>query len=50
MKVGDLVMYMGHFGIIMERVMTNHWTVWFFVLESYIVIYEPLMKKYKKNT
>ena len=55
MKVGDFVMYMGHTGIVMDRAQTNesfpqHWYVWFFDSESYIIVYEPLMKKIEKIT
>jgi hypothetical protein len=55
MKVGDIVMYMGHTGIILERALTNesftqHWYVWFFDSRSYVLVYEPLMKKVKKIT
>jgi hypothetical protein len=55
MKVGDLVMYMGHTGIILERALTNesftqHWYVWFFDSRSYVLVYEPFMKKVEKIT
>jgi len=55
-KVGDLVMYMGHTGIILEpayilsTLSTQHWHVWFFNSESYTVVYAPLMKKIDKYT
>ena len=55
MQVGDLVMYMGHAGIILEPVETieticQHWYVWFFERQSYVIIYGPLMKKVEKIT
>jgi len=52
MQVGDLIMYMGHLGIILEPVdnCSKHWKVFFFKYSAYITIYEPLVKKYKKNT
>ena len=52
MKVGDLVIYMGHMGIILESAWnTNkHWHVWFFDSQHYVIVYGPLMKKYQKNT
>ena len=36
MKVGDLIMYMGHLGIILDSVLdtSNHWQVWFFNSET----------------
>ena len=54
MKVGDLVIYMGHMGVILEpaknaETICQHWHVWFFDSESYVIIYEPLMKKLDKN-
>ena len=52
MQVGDLVMYMGHLGIILDSVIdtSNHWEVWFFDSKTYTVVYGSLMKKYNKNT
>lgn len=55
MQVGDLVMYMGHTGIILEPVkvietVCSHWHVWFFDSQSYVMVYEPLMKKIEKIT
>jgi len=51
MKVGDLVMYMGHLGIILEPVgdCAEHWKVYFFAVGAYITIYEPLMAKFKTD-
>ena len=56
MKVGDMVMYMGHTGIILEpaydlsTLSVQHWHVWFFDSETYVVVYAPLMKKVEKIT
>jgi hypothetical protein len=55
MQVGDLVMYMGHTGIILEPVDTieticQHWHVWFFDSGTYTIVYGPLMKKIEKIT
>ena len=52
MKVGDFVVYMGHTGIILEPAITQssdqHWHVWFFDSQVYIVVYGALMKKVDK--
>ncbi len=55
MEVGDLIIYMGHTGIILERAPTNepftqHWYVWFFDSEVYVLVYGALMKKVEKIT
>ena len=55
MKVGDLIMYMGHTGIVLEPVKSKdtfcqHWHVWFFDSQVYIIVYGPLMKKVEKIT
>ena len=49
--IGDLVVYMGHVGIVLNRNPTspNHLEVWFIKVAASIVIYAPLLAKYKKN-
>ena len=52
MKVGDLVIYMGHVGIVLgrESESNDHWDVWFIEQAAHCVVYGPLMKKYNKDT
>ena len=52
MKVGDLVMYMGHVGILLGRdsLSNDHWEVWFIEYAAHCVVYGPLMEKYEKIT
>jgi hypothetical protein len=49
--IGDLVIYMGHVGIVLDRSPTspNHLQVWFIEIAASMVIYAPLLAKYKKN-
>ena len=49
--IGDLVIYMGHVGIVLDKKPTspNHFEVWFIEMATSIVIYAPLLAKYKKN-
>ncbi len=51
MQVGDLVIYMGHIGIVLgvSSASPKHLEVWFTDLSHSIVIYSPLLAKYKKN-
>ena len=52
MKIGDLVMYRGHVGILLgrESLSNDHWEVWFIEHAAHCVVYGPLMEKYEKNT
>ena len=49
--IGDLVMYMGHLGIVLDKKPTspNHLEVWFIEMATSIVIYGPLLAKYEKK-
>jgi hypothetical protein len=49
--IGDLVIYMGHVGIVLDKKPTspNHLEVWFIEIAASMVIYAPLLAKYKKN-
>ena len=49
--IGDLVIYMGHVGIVLDRSPTspNHLQVWFIEKATSTLIYAPLLAKYKKN-
>ena len=49
--IGDLVIYMGHVGIVLDRSPTspNHLQVWFIEMATSIVIYAPLLAKYEKK-
>tara|TARA_B100000963_G_scaffold8012_1_gene6274 strand:- start:3949 stop:4143 length:195 start_codon:yes stop_codon:yes gene_type:complete len=49
--IGDLVIYMGHVGIVLDRnpKHPNHLEVWFIEMATSIVIYAPLLAKYEKK-
>ena len=49
--IGDLVIYMGHVGIVLDRSpkSPNHLQVWFIEMATSIVIYAPLLAKYEKK-
>ena len=49
--IGDLVIYMGHIGIVLDRKPSspNHLQVWFIEKAISILIYAPLLAKYEKK-